>query len=188
MPELVEIGSANYDVYADLSTADLYLDAALHADNWRAADVDSQARALVTATRVLDRQRWKGEKVVADQPLSFPRTDMAITPEPLLRAADDIPLDIINASIELALALVDGLEVQNNQTTNERIRSMSAGSVSISFSRTVAGEVSLRFPLIIHELIRRYLAGGDSSFMAKATGVDAESIFPLDLGLLSGSR
>ena len=176
----------DFEVFADVDMADEYMDGALHGDSWRELDDDTKGRALVTSTRVLNRQRWKGTKTEADQALAFPRVDMNITPEPILND-DDIPVDIVSASIELALALVDGSEAQNEQTTAERFSSISAGSVSISNYRTSSLERPTRFPLIVQELLKPFLGGsGIASFYAKATGVDGETIFPIDLGHTGG--
>lgn len=171
---------SDHTVFANVEMADAYLDAASHADSWRAlSDEDTKARYLVTATRIFNRQRWKGNKVATDQPLAFPRENMGITPEPVLNE-DDIPVDVVNASIELALALVDGAEVQSNATTADRVHSMSAGSVSITNYRDA--DIPTRFPLIVQELLRDYLAGAGAVFASRANGVDGETIFPVELG------
>lgn len=185
----VEIGGSTYDVYADIADANLYLDGALHAGAWHGTTTNDEqkARALVTATRTLDRQNWKGSKAVPTQPLDFPRTDMGITPEPVVDEFG-VPIDIVHACIELAVGLADGTmaSVQNDSSTATRIRSMSAGSVNITFFRNPDGTAA-RFPTIIQELIGKYLGGGVSGFFNKAVGVDAKSMTAnLDLGFSSG--
>lgn len=184
----VNIGSQAYPVYGDVSKADEYLSASFHADSWNNTFTPEQkAQLLVTATRVLDRQRWKGDKADTAQELAFPRINMNLIPDPVLDATNGIPVDIENASFELALAIGDGSDVQNQQSTAERIQSMTAGSVSITNFRGV-DEFPLRFPLIVQELLRPYLAGSGVTTIgaAKATGVDGETSFPADLGLSGG--
>lgn len=169
-----------FTVYADVDEADAYLDGASHADAWRAiTDDDAKARYLVTATRTLNRQNWKGDKVEITQPLAFPRVNMDVTPAP---AVDEngIPVDIVSASIELALALAEGSDVQNQSSTVERVRSISAGSVSITNFRGV--DDPTRFPQIVQELIQPFLGGSLGTFAGKATGVDTETVFPAELG------
>lgn len=186
--ETVTIGSQPYTVFADLASANLYMEAAFQGDTWRAAIDDNKKRALVTSTRVLDRQNWLGDKFDVNQEHAFPRTNMGIT------GLDDslgvTPDEIVAGSIELALALMDGSEVQDNRTTAERVRSISAGSVSISNFRGVdsfLGSIAPRFPLIVQELIGTYLAGSDSGFgVAKATGTDTCSVFPGNYGFNQG--
>jgi hypothetical protein len=95
-----------------------------------------------------------------------------------------VETNIINASIELALAIMDGSEVQNQQTTAERLRTISAGSVSITNFRGIDNPT--RFPQIVQELLSGYLGGSGVFFGATATGVAEETIFPIDLGFNGG--
>lgn len=163
--ESVAIGSANYDSYVSLSEADLYMDAAAHGGNWRAADEPTKSRALVTSTRTLDRQSWKEE--YNTQALRF-----AVA-------------NIKTACIELALAIVEGSEVQNLATTEDTLRSMTAGSVSITNARATSIQPT-RFPLIVQELLRDYLGGTSDGMYAQVTGADEETIFPLETGFNGG--
>lgn len=58
---IVTIASVDYEVYADVATADAYLAADLRLNAiWSAATADDKARAMVTATRLLNRQSWQG--------------------------------------------------------------------------------------------------------------------------------
>lgn len=176
----VELDSV-FTVYADVEEADAYLDGSSHADNWRAiTDDDTKARYLVTATRLLDRQLWAGDKTSEVQPLAWPRKNTGVTGV----TDDTIPTDIISASIEMASALADGVDLQSQQNFLERVQSMSAGSVSITHFR--GQDVSTRFPQIIHELLRKYMSGGTASYVPKSTGTDTETIFPIDLGYSTG--
>lgn len=174
--------SQPFAVYADVADADLYLSAALHAANWRAATDETKAMALVTATRILDRQRWKGDKTDDDQPLSWPRKSTG-----LAGVEDDvIPQAIIDASIEIASALVDGTDIQNEQNTSQKIQSLRAGSVALTFFRGAEGTAN-RFPLIVQELLSLYLIGGSGSFGGVITsGTDGESVTRNDFGLNHG--
>jgi hypothetical protein len=177
----VEIDGNEYEAYSDLETADLYAAAAFHADTWLDLDDDPKGKTLVTGTRTLDRQIWKGEKTDPDQELEWPRKNTGVDGV----VDDEVPDDIVQASIELAIALADGAEFQTNSSTAQGISSMSAGSVSITFARGV--HKATRFPLIVQELIKKYLNGsGSGAFLPKSTGVDEESIFPLDLGYTGG--
>lgn len=161
----VDINSLDYDVYADVSTAEAYFAAAIHASSWDDAAELTKKQALVTATRLLDRQSW-----ATDYDTQAKREDV---------------VNIQNASIELALSLIDGSTVQNDQNTAERVRSISAGSVSITNFRGV-DSATLRFPLIVQELLRGYLAGADAAYVSVATGVDSETDFPVDLTVTTG--
>lgn len=181
----VDIDSGVYTTYASIDTADTYLGAAYHATGWSDLTENQKGQLLVTSTRTLDRQKWKGSKEEPDQPLAFPRDGMGISPEPL-EDENGLPLDIIDASIELALAISQGSDVQTASSQATRIQSMSAGSVSITYFRNPDGTPT-RFPTIVQELIQKFLGGDLTAYYNKATGVDAESVTAnLDLGFSSG--
>lgn len=178
----VDVDAGVFDVYADLDTASEYLDSSIHAESWTAATDEEKGKALITARRTIDRQSFLGEKTDTAQALAFPRKETGI--EGVVDT--ELPLDIVNANIELALSLLDGSDVQNQQTNVERVRSMSAGSVSISNFRGI--DYATRFPQIVQELLGKYLGGADSSgtLEPKVTGVDEETIFPVELGFSPG--
>lgn len=171
--ESLQINSQAYLVYADDAVADLYLGGAIHADTWRASASDVKKMALVTATRTLDRQRWKGTKNVSDQLTQWPRKGTGVSGV----VDDSVPDDIRSASIELANALVNGDDVQNQSTTEEKIQSLKAGSVSITNFRNIG--TSSRFPQIIQELIVPYLSAPDFGGV-KTKGTHKESAFGRD--------
>jgi hypothetical protein len=168
--------------------ADAYLSAAYHADNWRALDDDSKGRALVTATRTLDRQEWLGVKTDDTYELDWPRKDTGV-----VGVTDDVvPIDITNASIELALSLTQGSDVQNYQSANGNIQSLKAGSASITYFRGGGnGGVPTRFPQIVWELVEPYLSGGAGAAntalsASQSTGTDKETVTGRDFGYTQG--
>lgn len=163
--QTVVIGSQPYDSYASLAQADAYLAAALHAAAWADETDDARGQALVTATRVLDRQRWAD--AYSTQAL---REDVAAVQE---------------ACIEMALALVDGSELQSEQSTAQKLQSIKAGSVSLTYFRGAEGRPQ-RFPLIVSELLCDYLAGADLSIGSVATGTDGTSSTEDDFGHSEG--
>lgn len=179
MTEVVQIGSGTfYDTYATIEQADEYLLASATAASWRAlTDPDDKARFLVTATRTLDRQNWLGEKTDPAQPLAWPRTGTGVA------GVEDtvVPQAIINASIELAAALVDDTASVTSQNTEQTIQSLKAGSAAISYFRG-AGGVPTRFPFNVMELIRDYLDGTSTSFGVISSGTDKESTTANEFG------
>ena len=178
----IDIDGTEYEAYSDVETADLYMAASLSTENWDAASDDTKGKALVTASRLLDRQLWRGTKTGTGSPaqvLAWPRTGTGVT-----GVEDDvIPEGIINGSIELARYLLDGVDVQNEQNISQKISSMRAGSVALTFFRGAEG-VAYRFPLIVQELVGPYLAGSGTSLAvgAIASGVDGESLTNKDYG------
>lgn len=163
--EVVLIDSQPYLSYASLEEADEYLAASLHAGaTWADASELSRSRALVTSTRILDRQRWRSEYDTQEE-----REDVAA---------------IIDASIEMALSLLQGSDLQTEQVTGQKLQSIRAGSVALTYFRGAEGNPN-RFPTIVHELLRDYLAGG-ADFGPSAFGVDGVSITEDDFGHSGG--
>lgn len=168
------------EVYASVSTADAYAEFASHAGVWNTSDDDIKEPALVTATRMLNRQRWKGEKTDPTQELAWPRTSTGID-----GVTDTvIPQPVIDGAIELAIALANGSDVQESQNQSQKIASLAAGSVSIAYFRGAEGTPN-RWPQIIWELLRDYLEGGslDALISSLAFGTDGESITRNGFGL-----
>lgn len=164
--EVVLIGSQPYDAYASIAQADAYLAAALHAGaTWSDASDASKGQALVTAARILDRQRWRAEYDT--------------------QAERDGVAAIRDASIEMALALLEGSDLQTEQVTGQKLSSIRAGSVSLSYFRGAEGSPR-RFPTIVHELLRDYLVGAADGLAGAAWGVDAISSTEDDYGHTGG--
>jgi len=178
MTEVIAVDGIDYDVYATIEDADAYLGAAYHADSWRAlTDDDVKGMLLVTATRTLGRQTWLGSKTVSTQPLAWPRSETGVT-----GVTDTVvPEDIINASIELALAILDGSTVQDDQNTAQKIQTLKAGSVGLTYFREAEGK-PLRFPLIVWELVKKYLGSAIMIVGASSSGTDGVSVTDTDFG------
>ena len=177
----VEINSVTYDVYVSLADADAYLEAQIAAATWQGlsdsdADVDRKERAIVSATRLIDRQLWQGEKADPYQVHAFPRTGLVYPDSGDDVPSDAVPQEVVDATCELASLMLDGSEVQALADPNtSNVQSLKAGSVAISYFRA---EPSLdRFPLIIQELLGFWLAGAGVGLTGVATGVDGEDRF-----------
>lgn len=179
MTESVIIGSGNvYDTYATVSQAHDYLLGSVNAATWRDLSDEEKARTLVSATRSLDAQRWKGTKTVSTQPLAWPRTGTGVT------GVEDaaVPNNIINASIELAAALADDAAINTQQNNEQRIQSLKAGSAAITFFRGAGGDPT-KYPANVMELIRDYLQGfGTNLGGVISSGTSAETVSDDDFG------
>lgn len=164
--EAVLISSQPYDSYVSVASADAYLAASLHAgEDWSGASNLIKAQALVTATRILDRQRWE------------PDYDTQTKRESVEA--------IKSAAIEMALALVQGSELQTEANTAQKLSSIKAGSVSLTYFRGAEGRPS-RFPQIVTELLRPYLAGANFLVGPQATGLGGVSSTEDDFGHTGG--
>jgi hypothetical protein len=82
----VTIGGEDYDAYTDVDGADLYLaaDVSRYA-TWAALAEDDKGRAIVSATRLLQRQSWRD---------GVPSTDDPVL-EPVAQATSLLAVDII---------------------------------------------------------------------------------------------
>lgn len=164
MPKIT-IGSEIYTVYADVAAADLYAAGAMGAgaDKWRNAEAAIKERALISATRTLERQKWQSGYDAFDK-------RVAVT-------------NIVNASIEIAFALLNksSLETATTGQTKKRVK---AEGVEIEYFRGAEGP-AFRFPRNIHELLLPYM-GGTGTMGPVSAGVDRASIFPIGLGFSKG--
>lgn len=164
--QIVLIDSAPFDSYASLAQADAYLFAAFHAGTtWSDAADNTKGQALVTATRVLDRQKW---------------SDAYDT-----QAEREGVADIQTASMEMALALIEGSDLQSEETTGQKLQSITAGSVSLIYFRGAEGRPH-RFPNIVWELLRDYLVGAGTSIGMVATGTGGISSTEDEFGHTGG--
>jgi DnaT-like ssDNA binding protein len=174
-----------YDTYASVDQADLYLTANFAATAWFDLTEDQKAQLLVTSTRLLDRQCWLGDKTEDGQPLQWPRTDTGVE-----EVVDNgVPLGIVNGSIELAFAILDGSDVVNSNVPGaQKLRSIAAGSVNLSYFRGAEGDTARygRFPLPVQELVSRYLCGGQQVAGLLVSGTGGISVTEDDLGYSEG--
>lgn len=177
----VSIGGTEYEIYADVPTSDAYMAAEISAaaTKWRDAtltDEDAKSRALVSATRLIDRQVWPGTKTEPDyQELAWPRTGTGITGvDP-----DIVPQQIIDASILLAAEINNGSSVVGSDSTDTRKKRQKAGSVEIEYFRDLDG--GKRFPTAVEELLRQ-MRGSAMLSSVTTSGVDTCSRFTTDYG------
>jgi hypothetical protein len=187
MTEQVTVQSQPYDTYASVTQADLYLNANFLATAWFDLTEDQKGQLLVTATRLFDRQCWLGEKTEPGpspmQPLAWPRTSTGVD-----GVEDDVvPTDIVNGSIEMAFAILDGNEAVNSNVPGaQKLRSIGAGSVNLAWFRGAEGSARFnRFPLPVQELVKKYLCGQGLTG-AIISGTDGCSITNDDLGYNEG--
>lgn len=159
------IGSNTYNVYAltadPLADANAYMAAHVNASSWTSATDDRKKMALVSAARMIDRERWSGEVLVGGQSTKWPRTGATNSGDAV---ADGTPDDIALGEFEYALALLSDASLLNKNTTASNVSSVGAGSAQVSFFYPLPG-TSTRWPLPVNDLLAGYLAGA-------AAGVD----------------
>ena len=168
----VTISAVDFSVYCDEVDAAAYLLGRLETTAWDDADPDTRAKALVTATRFLDRQAWQGTKTEAANDLEWPKTGVLYRDG---SAVDDseLPQQLIDACVELALALLSDATIQEQtDNTGSNVASVGAGPAQVAFFRPTSGT---RFPTIIDELIGQFLAGEVSATWGEVFGDDVEA-------------
>ena len=177
----VNIVSNPYPVYADLAESEEFMLADPNYDTWDALGDTTQSRYLVSATRLLDKQDWKGDQTSSSQELQWPRSDTGID------GVDDniVPAAIIQASVLLAYELSQGSDVESTKNQAQKIHSLKAGSVGITYFRGAEGTPT-RFQTQVQELLKDYLAGSSSTLGAATTGYDGETITGSDFGFTEG--
>lgn len=181
----VTIDTVDYDVYITVEEADEYLAGQISATAWRAlTGQDDKARAIISATRLIDRQLWQGEKTDPDQVHAFPRTGLTYPDSGDAVDSASVPQEVLDATAELASALIDGSAVQDSLTPlGSNVQSLKAGSVSISYFRA---ELLDRFPVIIQELLGFWLAGAVGLALSISHDTDRESAFEDEYGVNEG--
>jgi hypothetical protein len=128
------VGGASANSYVSVAEADAYHDSRVTYATWAAASADSKARAVVSATRMLDDYIcWKGNKAALTQALRWPRYSM------FDRDGDSIdsnvvPTDLKYATAELAAALLTSDREKDADTRG--ISNLGVGPISITFDRT----------------------------------------------------
>jgi hypothetical protein len=117
----VDVGTETYDAFADVDFATTYLGGdVLRATVWALKDPDTQARGLVSATRLIQRLGW------------------CVDPAPLPDDAD-IPLVLQEATAMLAADLIAKPAQFADASGNSNIKSVKAGSAQVEFFSPIKG-------------------------------------------------
>lgn len=156
--------SPDPEVYGGLAAAANYVGAlfAPAATAWLALDANTKGRTLRAATLYLERLAWEGTRtgLVGSDPttLAWPRTDVTVDGQPL--DSTTVPADIVSAAFELAVAIAADPALVGKVDQGSLISSVSAGpaSVSFAFPTSAASGTATRFPLVVQQLIAKYLA------------------------------
>lgn len=85
--------------YATEAEAQAYMDERLNVEPWTSASSGDRDKALMMATKIIDRLNFLGKKASDAQELQFPRADDTVVPQ-----------DVKNATSEIALALLDDVD------------------------------------------------------------------------------
>lgn len=133
--------------YCSIEYADNYFADRLYADPWLGANAVHKSKALITATRRIDSLSLAGEKTGGNsQSLKFPRrlydVDSGIYqytrvgPVPYLLVDTAIPEQVLEATCEEALALLDFGNNHRVRLQYQGVTSFTSDDISESYSST----------------------------------------------------
>lgn len=183
----VEIDGLAFPVYATLDEANAYMTGKYGVSMWfdSTTDPETKKRLLVTATRILDRQKWQGTPTgLSGQQLAWPRTGLECVAE------DEIPEKLVYACVELANLILEGSDVESNVRPGvQTLQMIKAGSVQLQYFRDAESTFTkgARFPTVVQELIGKWLGGGGAAVAPSLSyGTDGESVTNEDYGFNQG--
>jgi len=114
--------------YCTQAEADTYFAGRLNADAWDDASSSDKDKALLNATRLIDRLNFRGKKNNDSQELQFPRNEDTVVPD-----------DIKSACSEIALALLDGVDPEL-EWDNLRMVSQGYANVRSTYDANIPNE------------------------------------------------
>lgn len=146
-------------MYATVEDGDLFMRRFFNSNPWTSATRANKLLALATATQYMDRLNYKGEKTDAEQTAQFPRDGNT-----------SIPLDIRNACILSANAILDGIDTEL-EYSNLYAMSLKFETAQISYSRErIPEHLLLGIPSILaFRLIKPYLASRQGFSIKRAS-------------------
>lgn len=107
--------------YVTVFECEEYFANLLYSGPWDSATEEDKNKAIVTATQIIDSLNYADDKTEDDQELEFPRgTDTTV------------PQAIKDACAEIALALLDGYDIEQGFRT-QNIKSTSYSGVSTTY-------------------------------------------------------
>lgn len=181
----ITISTIVFDVYGltsdPLQDADDYMVGRLGTTDWDAATDDNKSKAIVSACRWLDRQKWQSTPtdVVTPQPLEHPRlalTDCNGTAV-LSTVVHD---DIVYAQFELAQIILADSTEQDSAGQGTNVKRVKGGEAEVEFFMNDVGTGrDTALPPIAHALVRCFLGGSDLG-IPYVSGEGTTSVFDDD--------
>jgi len=180
----ITISGNDFLTYSSLAEADTYFLGSTDLSTWDGYTDAQKERGLVSATRLIDRQSWQGEKDDSEQSLSFPRSGLSDCAGNSI-SADDSLTYIVEASQLLALDLLAGATVQTTGTNENLTKRLKADTVEIEYFRADQA-TNTRFDKDVMELIGCFLTSsvaiaGSISYGTDGTALDND--FSLSRGI-----
>jgi len=108
--------------YVTQIEVDTYVQTKLDSAPWDDSDLTDRGKAISESTRILSNLNWAGDKTVATQELEFPRG-----------GDTQIPQNIKDACSEIVLALLDGVNPEN-EVNSQRVMAHGYSSVKTTYN------------------------------------------------------
>ena len=169
----ITISGNDYTTYSNLADADDYFIGSTDYTTWDGYTDLEKERALISATRLIDRQPWQGSKDDEDQTLDFPRTGLTCNGSDV--TADDSLELAVEASQLLALDLLTGATDTSTNTNESLTKRLKADTVEIEYFRADPSAIT-RFSSDVMELIGCFLSSAVPLSSSIATGTDGTAL------------
>lgn len=136
--------------YATEVEGDTYMTGKVDSDAWDDAVSGEKQTALTQATRIIDRLNFIGAKTVSTQVNQFPRG-----------TETTVPTDIRDASVEIAFALLDGID-PNLERENLNVVAQGLSSARTNYDRGFTSQhIAAGVPsMVAWDLLRPFLRDG----------------------------
>jgi len=159
--------------YIDITGATSYFDNRLFADAWTNAVADDKAKALIMATKKIDRQPLRGKKIDVNQVMEFPRMIYSYEPRhygmyninistkqynygPGWYIQESVPQEVLDATCEEALALLQYGNSKRVMLQKQGVKSFNMGGMS----ETLSGDTIRFLSQEAKELLADFIGGG----------------------------
>lgn len=157
--------------FVEVTDADTYLADSIRGGTWTDPSTTNtkKEQCLVTAYRMLERASWDGLPTGSQ---FFPRSGLVDADG---NAIDDsvVPQFMKDAQIELGNFFLTDSTIETQINTGSNVSRVKAGSAEVEFFATQT--MGTRFPIVVHELIGRYLKSSTELEGPSVSGLDYDS-------------
>ena len=167
-------GKSNSNSYASVEAADSYFTNRENPSAWRTATTNTKQQALRVATSYITEtygNRWRGVIDSDTQALDWPRSGVVDADTGLYYDNDEMPPKLINATAEIALRHVNGVDLRPDVAAGEgnvTNSSVTVGAISISEDFVGSATTAKKFP-IVHQQLRALLTDGGAAMLHRVT-------------------
>ena len=127
---IADVGASNSNSYVTLVEANNYFDTRLHSLKWNEATDEDKTKALLQATKRLEREKYFGDRKSSSQKLSFPRVGLGYIDSILLD--NIIPEQLKDAQCELAIFMLSN-DITQKEVNTGSIKRTTMGDMSVEY-------------------------------------------------------